>query len=1432
MKRTVFCLLLSCAFAVSATEENLLKNGSFETLNDKGFPKGWNVPKNAKVISDAAAGKRALRYNGTISNWHFAMPPGQYTIRFQARKDNNKWLGVGIICADKKGKRINNKNLSKYFGVGKTFPDWTQLEFQTEIPENTNGKSYIVIGTHGGVMDIDAIQIVKIDASKTDGVLVFQDNFERKDLGKDYITEAGKWEIRNGAMYAKTAETFSLVKFARPLGKNLRLEYTCYSRSPEDMSALLAALPEKKGLNGFAFGFAALYNSYNYIAATNPFTLLTRTTAEGFCTGAMPSKKHRIIVEKREGDLKMFRDGKLELAAHDAFADDKSGKSFGFYTYNTAYFDDIKVYRLPEAKRSSLKPEYPVKEVIFIDKFDKKSDFTGRNAKQILVQTWEYEKTKAKNQYLVQDPCLEASDVTLKLPKTENGLVEFDILAKDHKEIFVDLVDAKGKTAASFIIDKKGMFQAEGQNGRIPLLNEIAYRRRSVYDTLAIHPQKWYTFRIKYNPADRMIDNFALIEYYTEQNGFDRDQAIKQGDYISLGGKLPMKKDTGTPVAVRFRTADGTFCLDNYLAFGPVGFKSVKGKSILYSGTKLLSLKHQKRRDPMLLKVQSLRNLDNTNSFRTPTHLEYGYGKGKTTFQEFGKKYNELMLSMAFVFECIQIMERQNFYKGKAITLADLRKEFLQAEVLQEQTLIAFANAFWNKQDDTMLNKQAIPALHKFEAAYSAIRKKVLAMNPAMKQIPAVPIYHQWNLKYDRSMKRWVDEKGNPQAFFSSTPQAQRSHIDGYAATEYILNKVRAIGIQPATSTIKGLTGNPKDGEYYDGSWFQRSVENSRTLKDKHNLNPCGLTTLGVGVGPMRFNVPKWWFDKNKTDKDIFYSFPDGTPGDKVTRIAWGWPKMAFLALNFWNEKVQEYLHTRHRLIGEALGKHKDLYDNMLIYFGGEATLSPGNGMLPGYAKSAIRAFRNRLQKQYGTIQNLNKKWETSYTSFGEIKPPLPGTEPSPLRYEFNMFVNEDYFNIFLGGVKRSLEQGYGKSLAIGHDMQDTFSFFDMPAYFDNVSIALFHSYAVWDRKIYPKYLRSLSEATGVPWGAMEWGSPQGSKTMFDMAEERIHVTQDLCHQLMSGCVAPNLFSEQMYAGTSDWQYGFTPNDHRIGFLAFNYHVAPALRISKDRGMRFGEIALRAKSITPDIAVLEVDSSRRNALPDRSIYNMCKDFAMEMENQAAHYGVLFEKLVIDGRQKLNNIPLIFVPNGICMKESLDKKLEEYLQNGGTVIAFAPPGVYNEYAKAKSGGLLNKTFPGVKWTHSNYATWYANGKTQTCWAGKLGKGTIYIFNTPGNFNGNAEKFRAIMKKHIVPKILCSDNMIQYSYLEYKGVRYLYVLNSSITDTKVTELSLSGKYSIEDIGMPNSLKVPSVCKNGRTIFNVRLAPAEMTLFKLSK
>ncbi len=1417
-----------CSFA--ADPPNLIKNGSFETLDKNGKPVQWSLPKNARGASDAVSGKQCLEANGRISTWGLPLKPGKkYVIRFHVKKDN-KWLGVRLYGVTKAGKEIRNKELSRYFT--KICNTWEKVEYLVTIPQDfKNGR--LIFSTHNGLMFFDDVYIGEAPEKANDGELVFDSATAEGDFASYWHVEGGKWKIENGKLSTDSkTDVFNIIKFKAPLGKNLRVEYTCSSDSPRDLSALLNADVKQKGLIGYVFGYGAGYNTYNYIASTKPFTILVRTMMEGFNTGVAPGKKHRICIEKREEKLYYYRDGKLELAAEDSLTGgDVPGRSFGFFAYGPSVYEDIKVYALPESKSVRRPAECKVEKSVVYDFAAKDAKYPGKNTKVAIMPTWAYNrKSKAYEQILIKDPCLTTNNTVLNIPETASGIVEFDLLRPGDIPVRASLLDKAGKEVFAFLIDKDGMFHAEGADGKVKLLDKIGYRRRIIYDRMFMETNKWYTFRIYFDQANKRIDNIALMNFYTENSGhYDKNIPVKQGDYISLGGRIPLKPNTGVPVKIAF-TADKTIVLDNVVALGPVGTRKVNGKNILLPALKLLKSKAVLRRDPFNLKKQSLRHMAYShNMYITPAINEYRKGNGKASFQKWAREYNEYFMRSALNMEKIELLERQAFYQGKSPVFASLRKEFAKVEELQEAAMRQFAGAYWNNADETCLAQNAAPALKTFKDAVIALEKKIAPLNKNIK-IPVLPIYHNWEYKYDPELKLWTRD-GKPESFMTTVNQVLGN--PPYEATEFVLDKVRAMGIQPESSVVDGIAQGRSTSKpmLFDEKKFDEAVLKTKTLIERHKLNPWGLTWLQFGTGPMKIKVPKWWLEENQHDKDIFFSTPYGKTGEKLTSIYKGWPTYYFMSLNFWNDKVQKYIADRHFKLGQWMAKNQHLYVNNLFYLGGESTFRAENGMMPGYGPSAEKRFRNVLQKKYKTIESLNKSWGSAYKNFDEITPPLPGAKPSPLRYEFYTFINKDYFDLYLGTAKRNLEKGFGRKMSIGHDFQDTLSLLDMPAFFDNMSMALFHSYQIWDRKIYPKYLRSLAEPSGTPWGCIEWSCDQGSVTMFDLTEKKKHGLRELGVQLMGGCVAPNSYWNFTSSGASDWQYGWVMLDHRTGFMTFDYH-ASFQRVFKERAIRMSEIALTSKSVRPDIAVLEVDSARRNALPDRSVYTMCRSFAIEMEKRNLNYSFLYEKFVSDGRQLIKDIPVIVVPNGIVMTKVLDQKLEEYLRNGGTIIAFAPPGVYNEYGKPKADGLLAKIYPNAKWTTQNYTSWMMNGKKQTFWIAKLGKGTLYLFSESMNFDGNAEEVISIFNKHNKPVITCSDLNIQYSLREKDDKRYLYLLNYDMDKTRTAELSVTGKYNVTDISIPGKQIVKTEYRNGRTIFKIRLAPVEMALLELSK
>ncbi|MGC8674348.1 MAG: beta-galactosidase [Thermoprotei archaeon] len=74
----------------------------------------------------------------------------------------------------------------------------------------------------------------------------------------------------------------------------------------------------------------------------------------------------------------------------------------------------------------------------------------------------------------------------------------------------------------------------------------------------------------------------------------------------------------------------------------------------------------------------------------------------------------------------------------------------------------------------------------------------------------------------------------------------------------------------------------------------------------------------------------------------------------------------------------------------------------------------PVNGLPMGYSVSDLREYRNYLQSQYGTIQNLDRAWNASFSSFSEVTLPLPFTEYWPYFQQFRIWsINETYSEIY-----------------------------------------------------------------------------------------------------------------------------------------------------------------------------------------------------------------------------------------------------------------------------------------------------------------------------------------------------------------------------------------------------------------------------------
>jgi hypothetical protein len=186
------------------------------------------------------------------------------------------------------------------------------------------------------------------------GERVFEDHFDRAELGADWTTEmpfsADKrgWRIVDGWLHATQPENAGAWLVQQLPAGPVRVEFTARSEPKSDGSfpgdlkcEIFATEPRHQA------GYVVINGGWN-----NSLDVIARLDEHGtdrLAQKAQPvlqSTAHRWALARVEGTLYWFRDGALVMT----YTDDAplTGRYFGFNDWaSEAYFDDLAVYRLP-----------------------------------------------------------------------------------------------------------------------------------------------------------------------------------------------------------------------------------------------------------------------------------------------------------------------------------------------------------------------------------------------------------------------------------------------------------------------------------------------------------------------------------------------------------------------------------------------------------------------------------------------------------------------------------------------------------------------------------------------------------------------------------------------------------------------------------------------------------------------------------------------------------------------------------------------------------------------------------------------------------------------------------------------------------------------------------------------------------------------------
>ncbi|MDD5706444.1 MAG: beta-galactosidase [Kiritimatiellae bacterium] len=1360
--------------------------------------------------------------------------------------------------------------------------EWRQFSVTAQLPTNAAHVCLLVRG--GGIEGIEEVwnvDDVRIEAGDKAtpvprGVpfppgarLVLAEDFNTPEALQAWRPLSGTWEVREGVLHGNGP--LALLTCATPMGSNVRVEYTAWTDTPDDLSALLAFdsgageswLQWRK--NAYIFHFGTGRNTKNYIVKNG--TAIAESMMEGFASGIVAGRRHRVIAQKHNENLTLFVDGAAVLEAKDPFADDVTGNQMAFFINSKGAIDDVRVYAFRDAAADTVAnaATSTVGRHVGFDIPDHGVRVAEGSGAVVDRPTWIY---RVDGEVTVPDPCMELvsgpgkpTRILQTFDPVSSGLIELDILAaKLETGIRLSLLDTNGLECAAVVVDAEGRFCAETPEGTRVLIDTIEYRRRGgPKAAFRFHPDRWYTLRMVFDTQAGALREVSLLNLYTELNVMYTRSSFDQGEYLPLGYMLPFARQAGGIGGFSVTAAGNTtLYVDNLCLIAPAGRRTVNGKDVRNAARELLGLDFPERKDPFDVKTYSLRH---TPQFQCgygsyakgqPAHAGASFRflrdnpddpKTQAFVDRDSTRYNDLLVRQAFTQEKRRLLERTAYHLDRGNRMPGaLRPRFAAAalaaretDALLQNAYREYADAYVDNLNTQRLNARFAPAAEKLEqgldradglidGCLNALPKKSVAKDcaaaPCPAPAPAAPLV--W-----RDGRYWRGDQ--PDFFYYCNNSAEATRI----CESLRLSIRQGMTVDPTVPALGPWLGKivAKKGAYLDmedlGA-FYRKLTAGRALP--------GSVTTHMLYHACKFTVPRWWYDANVADTDIFWWDPDGNPLDRATDQYLGavGDKALYLSLNFWNPRVRDF--AAHHLEAVSAWAATNMLGGVDFYkLGWEAQNWAPNGHETGHNPSAKEAFRRFLRSEYGDVAALNAAWATQYRGFEEIEPPRERVSPCGVQYEFQRFRNQGYGE-YAQFCRDRLRQ-HTPDAPLLWDCQEVVgglqgSSFDVPTYFEMCDIVAYHTYAQQYMKLADRWLDSVAKVYDKTVGNEEWGMSQCNREMFLEEEYRNNALGQLFHRMMWG-QASSQMAGGLWIGGESWTYGSVWQEARLGCFALRY-ASTFVPVHLDRASRFGRVALSAPTVQPDIGILEATSSYFNATPDQAVRNGMLKVGNGLEAGGYNAGFFYEKLLLEGRQTLKGVQTVVVPNGTCMPDALADMLAEWTRQGGALICLAPAGVYNQFGRP-ANRLLRQAFPDAEWQQSS-EIWTPTNKALASietvgkipvYQGSLGRGTVVVF---GGLDV-VDKALEHIARHTTRSFHCRDNRFDLCMRASGDTRYLYVLNPSPDETAEDEVLIRGDIGrIIDRGLERPIAVPMTREKEHTVFTIKLAPSEGTLLQL--
>ena len=601
-----------------------------------------------------------------------------------------------------------------------------------------------------------------------------------------------------------------------------------------------------------------------------------------------------------------------------------------------------------------------------------------------------------------------------------------------------------------------------------------------------------------------------------------------------------------------------------------------------------------------------------------------------------------------------------------------------------------------------------------------------------------------------------------------------------------------------------------------------------------------------------RMFTPVAWYNRHR-------HLPIDRPGaTKPYNGTWYWP------LDFYHPAVREMLEG---FLAEVGARYRGNPNVLVHTTAWEAELTDragykgpfewGQWPTGGRTPAGIVSFRRYLATRHGDVGQLNAAWGSTYGTFEAIEPPpdcIVGAQaerealtkalyrgrPTPLYYEFNLFLKQSYAD-YLAWCYKHLKQAdpshpiavspsYGALdgyLCMGRDSfrwaQDTCDVFGSELTDPMEEV----------------YTYSVRRATGRTTGIFEciWNAPH-NRSFPPEAEVRAAASCNLWRMVAWGRRILTLY------GARD-TYGGTANNNTM-VLESGYHllrlgagVIPALK-RKLRSLE--DVWLEAPIVEPDIVMIRPTTAQFCEWPWGSVTSTCRRLHDLLQKDHYHYAFVPEEHFVTDRDRLARYRVAILPAATQLASGLTDRLLAWVQEGGVLILAGPAGVFTRYG-ADDGQLMKRLLGSVQCERTGDLTWQVvqaekrEGvvQGQATIRAACGRGRVLLVNDVeqlGPDSAASGDCLELLGQTVSRRVWASGAPVEIIVRQREATTYVTVVNPDVRRPAQATVHLARIAQTGlDRGLERGFPVPLRREGPGSEFDVSLAPGEGTVVELT-